>query len=126
MTDFQRNAILKEWVERLGLQRWAIKANLNAAPEDFSAFDEIMAGETEWVAVTRRATIRILRKEAYSDPSEYNFECTLVHELLHLVFSPFYPSTGDCLETVIHCIIEDMAVALVDAKYSPVCIDADE
>lgn len=114
----EKERLFSEWVERLGLQRWKIKAMLNAAPEEFSCSDEMRAGEAEWFTVSRQATIRILRKEAYADPEEYHFELTLVHELLHLVFAPFYPSTEDCLETVIHCTIEDLANALVDAKYS--------
>lgn len=42
----------------------------------------------------------------------------MVHELLHLVFAPFYPTTGDCLETVVHMTIEDLARALVDARHA--------
>lgn len=109
MTKAEQEAIAREWIMRLGLEKWKIKGMLDAAPEDFDSSDEIRAGETEWVAVTRRATIKILRKEAYSDPDEYDFERTLVHELLHLVFAPFYPATGDCLETMVHMTIEDLA-----------------
>lgn len=95
MTEAEQEAIAREWIMRLGLEKWKIRGMLDAAPEDFNSSDEIRAGETEWVAVTRRATIKILRKEAYAAPEEYDFELTLVHELLHLVFAPFYPSTGD-------------------------------
>ena len=118
MTKAEQGAIAREWIMRLGLEKWKINCMLDAAPEDFLSSDEIRAGEAEWVAVTRRATIKILRKEAYSDPDEYDFERTLVHELLHLVFAPFYPSTGDCLETVVHMTIEDLARALVDARHA--------
>ena len=118
MTKAEQEAIAREWIMRLGLEKWKIKCMLDAAPEDFLSSDEIRAGETEWITVTRRATIKLLRKEAYSDPDEYDFERTLVHELLHLVFAPFYPSTGDCLETVVHMTIEDLARALVDARHA--------
>lgn len=118
MTKAEQETIAREWIMRLGLEKWKIKGMLDAAHEDFSSSDEIRAGETEWVAVTRQATIKILRKEAYADPEEYDFERTLVHELLHLVFAPFYPSTGDCLETVVHMTIEDLARALVDARHA--------
>lgn len=118
MTKAEQEAIAREWIMRLGLEKWKIKGMLDAAHEDFSSSDDIRAGETEWVAVTRRATIKILRKEAYVDPDEYDFERTLVHELLHLVFAPFYPTTGDCLETVVHMTIEDLARALVDARHA--------
>ena len=118
MTKAEQEAIAREWIMRLGLEKWKINCMLDAAPEDFLSSDEIRAGEAEWVAVTRRATIKIRRKEAYADQEEYDFERTLVHELLHLVFAPFYPSTGDCLETVVHMTIEDLARALVDARHA--------
>lgn len=111
-----KEELLEQWVHILGLEKWHIFPNLNATPEEFSDSGELRAGEAQYDVVNRTANILILKQEAWARPEEYNFERTLVHELLHLVFAPFYPNTGDCLEIVIHMTLEDLAGAFVEAK----------
>lgn len=112
----QRKALFIEWVNRLGLTRWHISFEPNAVPQEMELQD--VAAETVYKTVIRDAVIRMLRPEAFADEAEYCFEQTLVHELLHLVFAPFYPSDeGGALENAIHMTIEDLSVALVKAKY---------
>lgn len=111
-----KEELFKKWVSILGLEKWRIFPNLDAAPEEFCDSGELRAGEAQYDVVNRTAKILILRQEAFASPEEYNFERTLVHELLHLVFAPFYPDTNDCLETVVHMTLDDLAGAFVNAK----------
>lgn len=115
----EQERMLNEWQERLGLQDWAIALQYNCAPEELKLRE--VDGEADWVASTKSATIRILDKKYYGDRNEpYDFESTLVHELLHLKFSMLdldgnsYEAT--LLENLIHQMIDDMARALVMAK----------
>ena len=115
----EQERILNEWQERLGLQDWAITLQYNCTPEELKLSD--VDGEADWVTSTKSATIRILGKKYYGDRNEpYDFESTLVHELLHLKFSMLdldgnsYETT--LLENLIHQMIDDIARALVMAK----------
>ena len=83
----------RTWQERLRLQAWDVKVKI--------ASREVLpdkGGEVQYIRHTQTAVIRLL------DPSQYDPACdfpldlerTLVHELLHLLFSPL--DTEDAAE----------------------------
>ena len=111
--------LLEEWQERLGLQDWAICLRFNCKQEELE--DQGAVGETEWSTTIKSALIRIVSKEVYGDRIlGYDFEKTLVHELLHLKFGIIDLEKGtyesDVAELARHQLIDDLARALVMAK----------
>ncbi|MDD4566139.1 MAG: hypothetical protein PHE79_11780 [Eubacteriales bacterium] len=107
--------LLKEWVERLGLQEWRIKLIPDSLPCDMTLKN--VAGETEWTETIKSARISILKESCYGEYIiPYDFERTLVHELLHLKFCLLGESGNDMQDRFIHQLIDDMARALVCAK----------
>ena len=111
------NALLAEWQNRLGLQDWRIKLLPKCKPEDMEL--ENVAGSTEWNETLKTAWIEILDPEYYGNRIvPFDFEKTLVHELLHLKTSFVSNNVDDLQERVMHQMIDDLARALIDAKRS--------
>ena len=109
------NALLKEWTKRLGLQDWRIKLCTNCKPDDMILQD--VAGCTEWSESIKTAKIQILDPEYYGKRIvPFDFEKTLVHELLHLKTCLISDGVDDLQERVMHQLIDDLARALIDAK----------
>ncbi len=111
--------LLKEWQERLGLQDWAITLRINCKQEDMELGE--VNGETSWSTSIKSASIKIISKETYGERMlPYDFEKTLVHELLHLKFAlidqKITSYESDVLYEVRHQLIDDLARALVMAK----------
>lgn len=111
--------LLKEWQERLGLQDWAIGLRYNCKQDDLEL--EESCGETHWQATIKTAMIYIVSEKAYGKRMiPFDFEKTLVHELLHLKFSIIDIGTKSYESAVLdltqHRLIDDIARALVMAK----------
>ena len=107
--------LLKEWQHRLGLDDWKIVLKEDCSPNDMVLKDVV--GETEFEEVNKCAVIRIITEKDYGDRIvSFNFEKTLIHELLHLKFCLLGESGNDLQNRIVHQLIEDMAKALVDAK----------
>lgn len=112
--------LLEEWQERLGLQDWAIVLRYNCKQEDLS--NENWQGENQWETGIKCATIKIISPETHGNDRmlKFDFEKTLVHELLHIKFGLLditdrsYES--NVLDEVRHQLIDDLARALVMAK----------
>ena len=114
-----RLLLLEEWQERLGLQDWAIGLRYNCRQEDLEL--EEAAGETHWNYTLKTAIIYIVSEEVFGERIlDFDFEKTLVHELLHLKFSLFDIGKKDYESNVLdlarHGLIDDLARALVMAK----------
>ena len=106
--------LLSEWQRRLNLGDWVIRIEPDCLPDDMGL--ENVAGETEWVEVNKSAVIRIINPDLYGERIiPFDFEKTLVHELLHLKFS-LLESDDELRNRVVHMLIEDMARALVITK----------
>jgi len=111
--------LLEEWKERLGLQDWAIVLRYNCKFSDLETENSI--GETNWSNSIKSASIRIVSKEEYgSRMLDFDFEKTLVHELLHIKFglidimnSSYESKVTDEFR---HQLIDDLARALIMAK----------
>ena len=109
----QRLALLTEWKNRLGLEKWTITALLNCGP---SEINERFAGEAEYQSSIRSGSIRVLAQKYHEDEDDYDFEQTLVHELLHLKLGIFWDNAQGIAQDLLHQTIEELAIALVDAK----------
>jgi len=109
--------LLKEWTERLGLQEWRIKLLDNCRPDDMVMSD--VSGCTDWTECLKTARIEIIDPMFYGERIvPFDYEKTLVHELLHLKTSLVSSEVPDLQERVAHQLIDDLARALVDAKRS--------
>ena len=113
----KHKALLSEWQERLGLMDWRIKLKLNCKPEDMEI--ENVAGCTAWSEAIKAARIEIIDPEYYGERIvPFDFEKTLVHELLHLKLCLVSDGVDALQERYMHQVIDDMARALVSAKRS--------
>lgn len=108
MTNEQR--LLNKWKRKLCLQDWRILLVTKCKPEDMAI--EGVSGCTEWTESIKTARIEIIDPSFYGERIiPFNFEKTLVHELLHLKFS-FWCQNEDMIESrVMHQIIDDLARA---------------
>jgi hypothetical protein len=112
--------LLREWQERLGLQDWRIFLRAAVKKEDMEI--QGVDGCVDWTESIRTARIDILAEEDYGDKYilHFDFEETLVHELLHLKFSLLddsrFESASWMPDRYVHQLIDDLARALVCAK----------
>lgn len=107
--------LLQEWQDRLCLQDWRIILCDNLKPEEMT--DENVAGCTVWNETIKAARIEILNPEYYgSRMIPFDYEETLVHELLHLKTSLVSDGVCELQERYMHQMIDDLARALVNAK----------
>ena len=117
ITQKQANVLLKEWQIRLGLQDWQIKLVTNCKPNEMEL--ENCAGCTDWTESIKTARIEILDKNYYGKRIvPFDFEQTLVHELLHLKLCLVSNNVDEFQERYMHQIIDDLARAFIDAKRS--------
>lgn len=106
--------LLSEWVERLGLQEWRIKLLPCCKPDEMS---EETTGCTIWQEVIKSARIEIVDPTFYGERVvPFDWEKTLVHELLHIKTCLISSECDPLQERVAHQLIDDLARALVDAK----------
>lgn len=111
----QARKLLEEWKIRLGLHDWTIKVNLSE-PHEFKLQD--CDGECEYTLIMKSARIQILKPKYYGDRIlKYCAERTLVHELLHCKLAHL-DTDNEGFNREMHVIIEDMARALICAKYN--------
>lgn len=109
--------LLEEWQERLFLQAWRIVLRPKCKPDDMDLRD--CWGCTEWTEESKTARIDIVDPDCLSEKIiPFDFEKTLVHELLHLKFCLLSNETDSMSDRYVHQIIDEMARSLVDAKRS--------
>lgn len=107
--------LLKEWQTRLKLDDWVIVLEPNCRIEDMANDD--CAGCCDWTESGKAAKIQILDEQYYGNRIvPFDFEKTLVHELLHAKLSLVSENVCDLQERYMHQIIDDMAKAFVEAK----------
>lgn len=110
-------ALLLEWQKRLGLTDWRIALHDNCQPDNMTMED--VSGCTVWQEVGKTARIEIIDPKFYGDRVvPFDWEKTLVHELLHLKTCLISSNVEDLQERVAHQLIDDLARAFVDAKRS--------
>lgn len=106
-------ALLEKWKRKLCLQEWRIRLKTHLRPEEMTMGDA--AGCTEWSESIKTARIEIIDPAYYGDRiMPFDFEKTLVHELLHLKFSFWCRNEDDIGDRVMHQMIDDLARALTE------------
>ena len=107
--------LLSEWMTRLGLQDWRIALSDKCKPEEMQL--QNVAGCSAYEEISKTARINILDEKYYGERVvPFDFEETLVHELLHLKTCFLFDTGNDLQDRVAHQIIDDLARAFVDAK----------
>lgn len=109
------SAICSEWQDRLGLNDWVISLHPEVPADEMSIVD--VTGNVDYTETSKTARIEILREGDFGNRVvPFDWEKTLVHELLHLKLS-LVSDDVDALQTrYMHQIIDDLARAFVDAK----------
>jgi len=111
--------LLEEWMRRLLMGAWRIQLQTNVHPGDMII--EGAVGCSQWQESTSVALIQIIDPERYQGIVPFDFEKTLVHELLHLKLCMLGDKMADdesLRNRELHRMIEELARALVDAKRS--------
>lgn len=108
-------ALMKEWQKRLALTDWRIALQTDCEPDEMGVAES--AGCVSWEESSKTALIQIIDPKYYGKRVvPFDFEKTLVHELMHLKTCLFYDHSDELRERVVHQAIDDLARALVDAK----------
>ena len=108
-------ALLEKWKRKLCLQEWRIKLLTRLRPEEMTMDD--VAGCTEWSESIKTARIEIVDPAYYGDRIvPFNFEKTLVHELLHLKFSFWCQDEYSVADRLMHQYIDDLARAFTEVN----------
>ena len=113
--EIDYEGLLTEWRKRLGLSDWRIALAPRCKAEDMPI--ENTTGCSTWEESTKVALIHILDPDEYGDQIEpFDFERTLVHELLHLKTCLVSDKVDKLQERYMHQMISDLARAFVSAK----------
>lgn len=108
-------ALLEKWKRKLCLQEWRIKLLTHLRPEEMMVRNT--AGCTEWSEAIKTARIEIINPACYGDRIvPFNFEKTLVHELLHLKFSFWCQDEYSVADRLMHQYIDDLARAFTEVN----------
>ena len=113
--ELEYDELLAEWKKRLGLHEWRIKLCPKCEPGDMTL--DGVAGCAQWSESIKTARIEILDPAYYGERIvTFDWEKTLVHELLHLKLCLVQDVEDDLQSRYMHQIIDDLARAFVDAK----------
>lgn len=113
-TESELQELLKEWQEILRLQHWKIVLKTDRRYN----LPEGSQGTISWKQEKLCAMIKILDPADW-DPSSLipqDMECTLVHELIHILFAPFAAQDDTPEDISQEQAIECLATALVGLK----------
>lgn len=103
------------WSSVLDLSRWSIKFQWKVKATEMNIEDAF--GCTTLNKVSRLAIIQIIDQNDVTDSMvAFNYEKTLVRELLHLKMAFLDDSGDDLRDTLTHAMIDDLAVSFVKAR----------
>ena len=122
MTEQKANELFRKWAAILQLRYWDIRFQWCVRSRDMNLADSI--GCTSFNHENRQAIVQMLDPVDFeSDLFEYDYEKTLVHELLHLKFSDVDNSGDPLRDKMTHQLIDDLARAFVVAVHNFSLID---
>lgn len=111
----EEQALLEKWKRKLCLQEWRIQLVTHLRPEEMSAANA--AGCTDWSEPIKTARIEIIDPDCYGNRIvPFDFEKTLVHELLHLKMSFWCQNDDNVSDRAMHQVIDDLARALTEEE----------
>ena len=118
MTDARQ--LLEEWQTRLGLNDWEIELETDCDYTDLAIENSDACATFEESIKVAKIQIVAPEKRVENAIGKFDFEKTLIHELLHLKMCLLEQSDDekDLHERVLHIILNDIARALADAKRS--------
>ena len=110
--SFTEQKMLEKWQETLGLSDWKIALHTNCNMDDTG----YAVASTEWDEVHKAAVIKVINPSQYGERMiPFDFEKTLVHELLHIKLALF-DGYGDFQDRYLHQIIEEFAKILTQKE----------
>lgn len=117
MTKSYGEKLLAEWQKRLRLEDWIIALDFDCNPYEMA--EQEVAGCAQWSECGKTALIQMLDPQYYGHRIvPFDWEKTLVHELLHLKTSLVSDMVPDTQTRYMHQMIDDLAKAFVEAKRS--------
>lgn len=115
MTEEKAQLLLKKWVEILELESWDIRFKWRVRSQDMNLQDSV--GCTTYKHTSKQAIIQMLDPVDFSnDMFEYDYEETLVHELLHLKFADIDDSENELQNKLLHQLVDSLAKSFIKAK----------
>lgn len=112
MTEQKATELFEKWRKILHLEAWDIRFQWRVRVD---AMKRPGLGCTEFQHATREAIIKMLDPVDFeNDLFEYDYEKTLVHELLHLKFADLDDSGDPLRDKLTHQMIDDLARAMVE------------
>lgn len=115
MTKEHAQKLFDRWVSALGLGEWEIRFNWRVRGIDMP--DREMLGVTRYCLSSMQAEVSMVAEEdAPESGFAYDYERTLVHELMHIKLAVVDDSGDEVHDNTVHMLVEQMARALVKAK----------
>lgn len=110
---YEELALLEKWKRKLCLQEWRIRLETNMHPDEM--YISHAAGCTEWSESIKTARIEIIDPKFYGNRIvPFDFEKTLIHELLHLKMSFWCQNEDSVSDRAMHQVIDDLARAFTE------------
>lgn len=114
MTEEKATELFEKWRKILHLEAWDIRFKWKVRARDMNLPDSV--GCTTFNNISKQAIIHMLDPVDFeNDLFEYDYEKTLVHELLHLKFADLDDSGDPLRDKLTHQMIDDLARAFVNA-----------
>lgn len=115
MTEQEATRLFEKWRKILHLEAWDIKFQWCVRGRDMNLQD--CMGCTSFLHESHQAIVQMLDPVDFdNDLFSYDYEKTLVHELLHLRFSDLENSGDPLRDKLTHQLIDDLARAFICAS----------
>lgn len=115
MTEQEATRLFEKWRKILHLEAWDIKFQWCVRGRDMNLQD--CMGCTSFLHESHQAIVQMLDPVDFdNDLFFYDYEKTLVHELLHLRFSDLENSGDPLRDKLTHQLIDDLARAFIRAS----------
>lgn len=115
MTEQEATRLFEKWRKILHLEAWDIKFQWCVRGRDMNLQD--CMGSTSFLHESHQAIVQMLDPVDFdNDLFSYDYEKTLVHELLHLRFSDLENSGDPLRDKLTHQLIDDLARAFICAS----------
>lgn len=115
MTEDKAIELFNKWVHVFRLENWDIKFQWKTRERDMDLKES--CGCVKYLHQTRQAVVQMLDPVDFSNNLfEYDYEKTLVHELLHIKFADLDDSGDPLRDKLVHQMIDDLAKAFVECS----------